>query len=114
MHEVSLKFLQALFYQASPPEPRIVYAKQKKTEEVVSSVEDLTPKHLSILDYCKNEPKKGKDIIENCLGLHYQSRNKRVFINPLHELGLLEWTKENPKDKQQAYRLTEKGKALIT
>jgi predicted transcriptional regulator len=94
-------------------EPRIVYPKQKKTEEVFSSVEELTPKHFRILRYCKNEPKKGKDIIENCLGLHYQSRNKRVFINQLHELELLEWTKENPKDKQQAYRLTEKGKGLI-
>jgi predicted transcriptional regulator len=66
------------------------------------------------LKQCQKEPKKGKELLEEALGLNNQSRNKRIFINPLFDLELIEWTnKSNPKDKQQAYQLTEKGRALI-
>jgi len=95
-------------------ENRIPYLKTKKNEVIAASLEELTNKHISILRYCEQRPKKGKEILEDCLKLHYQSRNKRVFINPLFEFELLEWTnKENPKDKKQAYQLTKKGRALI-
>jgi predicted transcriptional regulator len=95
-------------------EPRAEYKKEKKAEKIVTKIEELTSRHLKLLKHCQNEPKKGKELLEEALGLNYQSRNKRIFINPLFDLELIEWTnKSNPKDKQQAYQLTEKGRALI-
>ena len=95
-------------------EPKAVYRKEKKVEKIVTNIEELTSRHLKLLKHCQNEPKKGKELLEEALGLNYQSRNKRIFIKPLFDLELIEWTnKSNPKDKQQAYQLTEKGRALI-
>jgi predicted AAA+ superfamily ATPase len=94
-------------------EPITVYAKPKKTTPFISTVDGLSSSHKSILKYCLDGPKKGKEIIEEHLGLTYQSRNKKQFLKPLLELNLLEWTiPENPKSKQQAYRITAKGKAV--
>lgn len=95
-------------------EPRSEYKKEKKSEKTVTNIEELTSRHFKLLKHCQNEPKKGKELLEEALGLNYQSRNKRIFIKPLFDLELIEWTnKSNPKDKQQAYQLTEKGRALI-
>lgn len=92
-------------------EPKSVYKKEKKVEKTVSNIQELTSRHLKLLKHCQNEPKKGKALLEEALGLNYQSRNKRIFIKPLFDLELIEWTnKSNPKDKQQAYQLTEKGR----
>lgn len=61
-----------------------------------------------------NELLKGKIIIEDHFGLTYQSRNKKLFLKPLLDLELIEWTiPENPKNKQQAYRNTQEGKEAI-
>lgn len=95
-------------------EPRVEYKKAKKEEKKITSIEALTSRHFKLLLHCQNEAKKGKELLEEALGLQYQSRNKRIFIKPLFDLELIEWTnKANPKDKQQAYQLTEKGRALI-
>ncbi|NBR12992.1 MAG: DUF4143 domain-containing protein [Flavobacteriales bacterium] len=95
-------------------EPKAEYKKEKKEEKLITNVEELTSRHLKLLKHCQNEPKKGKELLEEALGLHYQSRNKRIFIKPLFDLELIEWTnKSNAKDKQQAYRLTEKGKQFL-
>lgn len=95
-------------------EPKVDYQKAKKQEVTITRIEDLTNRHLKLLKHCQNEPQKGKELLEEALGLNYQSRNKRIFIKPLFDLELIEWTnKSNPKDRQQAYQLTEKGRELI-
>lgn len=95
-------------------EPKVDYQKAKKQEVTITRIEDLNNRHLKLLKHCQNEPQKGKELLEEALGLNYQSRNKRIFIKPLFDLELIEWTnKSNPKDRQQAYQLTEKGRELI-
>jgi len=94
-------------------EPEQIYEKIKTPKPTITNVGALSSKHKSILKYCLNEPKKGKEIIEEHLGLTYQSKNKNLFLKPLVDLALLEWTiPENPKNKQQAYRITKKGMAV--
>lgn len=95
-------------------EPKSVYQKAKKQEQIASTVGELLDEHFKILTFCKTEPKQSKNIIEDCLGLSFQTRNKRLFIKPLLDLALLEWTdKENPKNRKQQYCLTEKGRELL-
>lgn len=61
-----------------------------------------------------NEPLIGKIIIEDHFGLTYQSRNEKLFLKPLLDLELIEWTiPENPKNKKQTYRNMQKGKEAI-
>lgn len=89
------------------------YKKSKKDKKW--TIELLTPKHFVLLRLCLEEPKKGKTLIEKGLKLSYQSRNKKEYIKPLVDLGLLEYTdKEYLKSKQQKYQLTKKGHLLIT
>lgn len=87
-----------------------------KTKEVITlNINDLPKKYVSILEYCKNEPKKGKEIIEDLLRLTYQSRNKKIYIKPLLDLKLIDYTnKEYLKSKQQTYTLTELGKEVLS
>lgn len=95
-------------------EPSIQYGKTKKTKEINLTIEALPSKYLSILKFCEKEPKKGKEIIEELLHLTYQSRNKKIFLKPLLELGLIDYTdKEFLKNKKQTYYLTDTGKNVI-
>lgn len=93
------------------PEP---YKKITKQTQQDWNLTDLNKKHISVLNYCKTSPKKGKEILENALGLSYQSTNKRKYIKPLMDLGLIEFTIKNyEKSKNQRYQLTEKGKKMV-
>jgi predicted transcriptional regulator len=75
----------------------------------------LTADHFKILSFCKLETKQSKEIIQDCLGLSFQTRSKRMFLKPLLDLGLLEWTdSENPKNRNQRYRLTKLGKQQLS
>jgi uncharacterized protein len=88
--------------------------KKAKPDKKQWTLESLTPKHFSILKLCAEGPQKGKALLEEGLGLSYQSRNKRVYLKPLRDLGLLEFTiKENKKSKEQQYRITPKGVELL-
>lgn len=83
-------------------------------KEKVISIDELTDKHLSIIRFCRDSPKKGKEILEECLNVSNQSRNNKVFLKPLIDLELLEYTDQvYLKSKEQRYRLTEKGENLI-
>lgn len=89
------------------------YNVQKKVTKTWR-IEELNKKHLKILISCKDSPQKGRELIENELGMSYQSINKRKYLNSLRELKLLEFTdKENEKSKEQRYRLTAKGRKFI-
>jgi uncharacterized protein len=84
--------------------------KRTRPREKKLTIEELSSKHIQILELCAESPKKGKKLIEKGLGLTYQSRNKRVYLKPLMELKLIEFThKENEKSKKQKYQITEKG-----
>ncbi len=77
-------------------------------------LEDLNENHFEILQLCLYGPKKGRFLLEESLGLTYQSRNKGVFLKPLLDLGLIEFTiKDYEKSKQQQYAITAEGKALL-
>lgn len=94
-------------------DPKINY--RIKKEEPKFTIENLPVKYLSILRYCNNKPKKGKEIIEDLLGLTYQSRNKRIYLKPLLDLGLIDYSdKEFLKSKKQTYFVTELGKNVIS
>ncbi len=89
------------------------YRKSKKPDRRWA-FEDLKSKHIEILRFCLDGPQKGRDLLEEKLGLTYQSRNKGVFIKPLFELGLIEFTiKDYEKSKQQRYAITEKGREFL-
>jgi len=91
------------------------YIITKKEREIKLDLENLPEKYLSILKFCKTEPKKGKEIIEELLGLTYQSRNKKIFIKPLLDLKLIDYTdKDYLKSKKQTYTLTEIGKSVLS
>ena len=88
------------------------YQKTKPAEKQLT-IETLTEKHFRILQLCKNGPQKGRKLLEEGLGLSFQSRNKRVYLKSLVDLGLLEFTiKDNIKSKQQRYAITPKGSKL--
>lgn len=92
------------------------YSKEvvKRTEKIIGSLDELTSKHLDILNYCKELPRKASEILEDCLGLTCQSRNKKIFVKPLLELGLLDYTDQSYlKSKEQRYLITDKGRTLI-
>ncbi|MCE3295509.1 MAG: hypothetical protein K0R65_1223 [Crocinitomicaceae bacterium] len=95
---------------------KMEYKRTIRKEEAAVSLAELEENHYKVLEFCQEAPRQSKEIIEDGLHLSFQTRNKRIYIKPLLDLGLLEWTdQENPKSKKQAYRLTEKGrKALIS
>lgn len=97
-------------------EPREKYKLLKPKEETPQlDTKNLPEKYLSILKYCSKSPKKGKEIIEDLLKKTYQSRNKKIFLRPLLDLELIEFTnKDFIKSKEQAYQLTEKGKEVLS
>ncbi len=93
-------------------EEAAVYAKTKKA--MLWTIEDLKNDHFNVLAFCATEPAKGKDILEKALGLSFQSRNKRVYLKPLMDLGLIEFTDHTYlKSKLQKYRITSKGMELL-
>lgn len=97
-------------------DPKVKYERKKpiSVKKEITTIEELTEKHLRVLTYCQKEPQTAKNILEDLLGLTEQTRNKRIYIKPLLDLELLEFTeKENIKSRNQAYRLTEKGRVLI-
>jgi uncharacterized protein len=95
-------------------EPKSIYKKEKKHEQVATTLEELTNEHKQVLNFCKIKPRKSKEILVDCLDLSFQTRNKRIYINSLVDLSLLEWTeKENPKSRTQKYRLTKKGEVFL-
>ena len=92
-----------------------LYERAKKTRKPkIENKKQLNKKHMEILTFCANSPKKGKEILEECLQVSNQSRNNKVFIKPLIELGLLMYTdKEYIKNKEQRYMLTNAGLNLL-
>lgn len=67
-----------------------------------------------ILIYLFEMPRKSKEILESLLGLSFHTKNKQRYIDPLLNQDWIELTvKENPRDMNQKYQLTEKGRLLV-
>ena len=96
-------------------EKEVFYEKQKVTKKLLPVSKDLlTTKHFKILAYCLESPKKGKEILEDCLHVSNQSRNNKVFLKPLIDLGLLVYSDMTfLKNKEQRYMITSKGIELL-
>lgn len=109
-------FIQEINLEDEPEvvnETKVEYKTIKKKPKIYT-ISDLNTKHIKLLDLCKEKPQKGKTLIEKGLGLSYQSRNKRVYIKPLIELGFLSFQNtENLKSKKQKYKITSKGLDFI-
>ncbi|WP_207214143.1 AAA family ATPase [Brumimicrobium glaciale] len=87
---------------------------KKKSVNKTWKIDELGKKHVQVLVSCMKSPQKGRVLIEETLGLSYQSVNKRKYLNSLRDLELLEFTdKENEKSKKQRYQLTEKGRRYL-
>ncbi|WP_107039014.1 AAA family ATPase [Brumimicrobium mesophilum] len=115
------KYVEWLFDELGdePKTPFIVaenmeeYGKKKK-EIKPWTIDELGKKHLQVLAACLKTPRTGRELIEEKLGLSYQSINKRKYLNSLKDLELIEFTdKENEKSKKQRYRITEKGRRFL-
>lgn len=79
----------------------------KKTKPKLSKPIELNDKHFRILQACEHGPLSGRELIEEVLGLTYQSNNKRAYLTPLIERKLLTYTDSlNLKNKEQRYQLT--------
>lgn len=88
--------------------------KSAKLEEKNWKLDDLSQKHLKLLRLCQREPQKSKDLLEKGLGMSHQTRNKRMYIKPLVDMGLLAYTvPEYKKSKEQRYKITEKGEHFL-
>lgn len=95
--------IPAVFEEGNPE-----YIKIKKSK--IWELSDLKAEHLKILEFCNKSARKGKELLENLLGLSYQSINKRKYLKPLIDLGLLEFTDQSfLKSKHQKYKITFKG-----
>ncbi len=67
-----------------------------------------------ILVYLSEMPRKKKEILEELLGVSLQTKNKKRYLDPLLNQNWIELTiKENPRDMNQKYQLTEKGRLLV-
>lgn len=107
---------------AALPEKREDYFEEEKTpyqtkKKIVKTYDEhsLLKEHVAILKACHRSAKNSKYLLEEVIFKNYQSRNKREFIQPLFELGFIEWTQpENPKSKKQAYKITQKGNDFLT
>ncbi|NDF60479.1 MAG: DUF4143 domain-containing protein [Crocinitomicaceae bacterium] len=95
----------------SVQEKEVPYEKPKNRKKLIPVNEDvLTTKHFKILAYCLESPKKGKEILEECLHVSNQSRNNKVFLKPLLNLGLLTYSDMSfLKNKEQRYVITNEG-----
>ena len=96
-------------------EKEVPYEKPKEIKKTLPlSTDLLTTKHFKILSYCLESPKKGKEILEDCLHVSNQSRNNKVFLKPLIDLGLLAYSDMTfLKNKEQRYVITNKGIELL-
>lgn len=83
-----------------------------QVKNLISS--ELGDKALKILFYLSEMPRKSKDILVELLGLSIQTKNKQRYIDPLLNQRWIELTiQENPKDRNQKYQLTKKGRMIV-
>ena len=91
------------------PEP----ISEKRVEKYTELANKLSVEQFKVLEYTSS-PKKKKEILEDCLGISNQTKNYKKHIEPLIQLGLLQYTiLDRIKSQHQKYVLTSGGKAVL-
>ena len=92
--------------------------KQQHSQTVINKYKlianKLTKNEVAILKFTYN-PKKKKEILEDCLGISNQTKNFKHHTDNLLDLSLLRRTLPNtPTSKLQKYYTTEGGKICLS
>lgn len=74
----------------------------------------LLKQQKMILEICIQKPQSARFLLEDLLGISFQTHNKRKYIQSLiDEEYLIQTELENKKSRYQMYRTTEKGKEFL-
>lgn len=74
----------------------------------------LKEREIKILEFCRETPRKRKEILEY-IGLSNKYENYKRHIAPLVSKGFLVMSNpENPKDRNQGYATTATGRQVVT
>jgi len=92
------------------------FEKYKPTEKNIQKYSEdakkLTELEYKIISFCE-QPKKRKEILEECLEISNQTKNYNTNIEPLIKKGLIQFTiKDRPNSQLQKYVTTLKGKVV--
>lgn len=91
----------------------IVELHDENVNASVNASVNANEKEYDILCFCK-EPQSRRDIFTH-IGVIYHSKNYTRFVEPLIDMGLLELTiPDKPKSPNQKFKLTDKGRNLIS
>jgi len=84
-----------------------------QSNQVIKLLKDAFGDYIiDVLNMLK-EPQSSGVILEK-IGVSKQTKNKKKYIDPLLEIGWINYTNpDNPKDRNQKYKLTESGKVLV-
>jgi ATP-dependent DNA helicase RecG len=86
---------------------------EKNIQKYSAEAQELSELDYKVISYCQ-QPKKRKEILEDCLDLTNQTKNFITNIEPLLKKGLIAFTlKDRPTSKLQKYVITKKGKVVL-
>lgn len=103
MHEHLKKIIAETKYEPS----------EKNIKKFGNEVMQLTEREYAIISFCQ-QPKKRKELLEDCLGVSNQTKNYTTNIEPLLKKGLLKFTlKDRPNSQFQQYQISTKGKVIL-
>lgn len=86
---------------------------EKNIQKYSEDAQKLTELEYKIISFCE-QPKKRKEILEECLEISNQTKNYNTNIEPLIKKGLIEFTiKDRPNSQLQKYVTTLKGKVVM-
>ena len=86
---------------------------EKSIAKYVNIAGEITKEQIKVLDFALN-PKRKKEILEDCLQLTNQTKNFNTHVEPLLGEKLLQRTiKDKPKSQYQKYFTTPAGKAVL-
>ena len=86
---------------------------EKNIKKFGNEVIQLTEREYAIISFCQ-QPKKRKELLEDCLGVSNQTKNYTTNIEPLLKKGLLKFTlKDRPNSQFQQYQISTKGKVIL-
>ena len=110
-------FIDSPEVQLEPPvakESKQRYVKQTSTETRDNANEPLHDRHWQILEHCSVTHRKASELLVDLLGLTHQTRNRRLLLSPLIDLGYLRY-RESATDKEPAksYHITAKGRNAL-
>lgn len=86
---------------------------EKSIKKFSIEAKELTPLEYKVIAFC-SQPKKRKEILENCVGVSNQTKNYVAHVEPLLTRELIQLTiKDRPKSQYQKYVVTTKGRIII-